>query len=601
MPANPTLRRGGVLLTIVAGTLAVLLVVALGTVWFVQRDRALPNTSVAGVDVGGASEAEIRSRLEPIAEVREDAAVAFTIDGEEHTLIADEVGYEIDVDATTAAVLERGRSGLPGDVAVRVAALGGRGDDVALVQRLDDRALATWVDEVADEIDHQERRGDVLIDADTATVELEPSRGGVEVDRERLRELARAGLLEPGRDRFELPVTETSQPIADDDVVSVAEQVEEALAEPLVLRSDDSELTLAPTDLAALIDVVETSGGETGTTLALVVSESSVEDVLGDVGPRRFDVSPTDAGYTASRTPPSIFDVAGDATYRPEAAEVGVEPGRDGRRFDPERAARQLTELVRSGTRQAALDLERVEAGLSEERARDLRPTHVIGTFTTYHQAGQDRNTNIALLADTIDGTVVLPGESFSINEVSGERTCEAGYVPAGTIIEGELVDTCGGGTSQFGTTTFNAAFFAGMQLDDWKAHSWYIERYPMGREATLSYPVLDVEFTNTSDGAVLVKTAHTDTSVTVTLYGQPLAEAVTATHGQPTDERGYGTEVRTTSSVPSGQEQVVQPGGEGFRVEVERTIELLDDGEETETITTTYQPQTRIVERGPG
>jgi vancomycin resistance protein YoaR len=244
--------------------------------------------------------------------------------------------------------------------------------------------------------------------------------------------------------------------------------------------------------------------------------------------------------------------------------------------------------------------LQTIEADFPTQEAERLKPSHLIGTFTTYHPSGTPRVHNIQLLADTVDGTVVLPGEQFSINGISGERTCAKGYRPAGTIIRGELVDTCGGGVSQFGTTTFNAAFFAGVTLDQWKAHSFYISRYPQGREATLSYPQLDVKFTNNTDGAIVVRTSHTASSVTVSIFGQPVATTVRAQHGQPFNFKNPETQVRTTSTLHRGQERTIQAAGaRGFTVDVVRIVELSGGGEDRRSIRTVYLPQHRIVERG--
>jgi vancomycin resistance protein YoaR len=582
---------------VVVGALVVVLVLALAVLWFVQRDRVLPNTTAAGIELGGLTGDEARAALEPLATGRETDTVTVSFEERTFDLEPTDVGYSVDVDATVQTALARGRDGLPGDIAERIRSYRTT-QEIAIVERLDDQALTAWVDGVGDELDRPEVRGEVAADADDLVVEVTASQGLVDVDRPTLREQVADALLQPGSESFTVPAETTPQPIADAELERVAAELEAAIDGPLILRSETAELTLEPRDLVALIDVTETTSDDT-VTLALDVTTESVEAVMGEVAPERFAVSPQNASYTANRTPPAGFDPQGNATYRPVAATVNVEGGRIGKEFDAEVAADQLTELVRSGAREAALELVDVEPTLSPERAEELRPTHVIGTFTTYYQAGQTRNQNIQLLADTVDNTLVMPGEQFSINEISGERTCEKGYQPAGTIIRGELVDTCGGGTSQFGTTTFNAAFFAGVQLDDWKAHSWYISRYPMGREATLSYPVLDVKWTNTTDGAILVRASHTSTSVTVTLYGQPLAEAVTASHGSPTAQRDFETENRTTSELFEDQERVVQSGAGGFTVQVQRTVALVGGGTDERTITTVYVPQTRIVERG--
>jgi vancomycin resistance protein YoaR len=578
--------------------LTILALLAVAVLWFVQRDRALPNTEVAGVAVGGMAAEEMATTLGPVAAERVADRTVFLFGDDEFVLQPTDVGYEVDLDATIETAMSRGRQGLPGDVGVRIRSYR-TSASYELQERPDQGELDAWVTELADSLDRDEVRGDVVIDTDDASVTLTPSQGLVLVDREGLRSTALEALIQPGSEELPVPA-EVGEPAIDEaDLVAFAERVEETISAPFTFRSGDDSLVLEPRDLARLVTVTEVDGGATGTTLELSVTEDAVDEVMGEVAPGRFDVSAVNASYTASRTPPSGFDSPGTATFRPVAATVSVEGGRLGARFDPATTASQLTELLREGAREAGIRLEEVEPELSPEQAEELRPTHALGTFTTYFQAGAVRNENIALLADTVDGTVVMPGEQFSINEISGERSCEKGYEPAGTIVQGELVDTCGGGTSQFGTTTFNAAFFAGVALDQWRAHSWYISRYPMGREATLSFPELDVKWTNTTEGAIVVKTANTSTSVTVTLYGQPIADAVTATHGSPTDERDFSTDVRTTSSLRQGQETVVQAGSEGFTVQVTRDVALRSGGDDSQTITTVYVPQTRIVERG--
>jgi vancomycin resistance protein YoaR len=598
MARSTTVPRRTRALGIAAGGVLAVLLLALGTLWFVQRDAVLPNTSVAGVDVSGMSPDEVRDRLADTVEARETDPVSFAFEGEEHVLVPREAGFTIDVEATVDAAMGRGRSGLPGDIVTRLRAFR-QPAELELVEVTDRDVITAWVDELADTLDRPEIRGGVAVDTGQVQVLTTPSQGEVVVDRDTAVQLAVSAVRAPGPDAFDLPASTTPQPISDEEIATTAEQVERALAEPLLLRADDTTLELAPADLAAVIGIEERGDVPGAIELRLVVTPERVDEIIGELGAARFDITPTRASYSTSRTPPTTFDAQLNATFRPVSASVALEPGRTGRAFDAELAAVQLTELLREGIREAQLRLAEVESDFPTTLAEELRPTHVLGTFTTYYQAGQTRNQNIQLLADVIDGALVLPGDQFSINEISGERSCDKGYEPAGTIVRGELVDTCGGGTSQFGTTTFNAAFFAGVQLDQWRAHSWYISRYPIGREATLSYPVLDVKFTNNTDGAILVKTAHTSTSVTVTLYGIPRATAVSASHSERTQPRSFQTEVRNTSELRRGQERVVQAGTDGFTVTVTRTIELVGGGTESRTITTVYVPQTRIIERG--
>jgi vancomycin resistance protein YoaR len=596
-------RNTIVVVATVLGALLGLLLVTLAILWTLQRGTVLPNTTVAGVDVSGMSDAEAREALAPTVTAREGDTVAFTFEDEVFTVEPAEVGYTIDLDATVQAALDRGRTGLPGDAAERLRSLR-TPREVPLVERDDASRLEAWVEQVAAEVDRDRSAGLVAADPDVLEVRVELPYGSAEVRRDETVAALRDALRDPGADELELPVATTPQQVPDEDVLAVAEQLERAIGAPLVLRATGTSLTLEPATIARLAEVVERRVGvaeDEDTALAtveLVVTPERIDEVLGDTVDR-FDRAPQDARFTVGRTPPVTFDSQGSTTFRPVEASVGIEPGVDGVRFDAGTAATQLTELLRQGAREAELRLEVVEPELSTARAEQLAPTHLLGTFTTFYQAGQARSTNIQRLADVIDGALVLPGEQFSINGISGQRTCDKGYEEAGMILNGELVDACGGGVSQFGTTTFNAAFFAGVQLDQWKAHSWYISRYPMGREATLSYPELDVRFTNTTEGAIVVKTDHTATSVTVSVYGQPIADAVTATHGAPTARTQPTTQTRTSDELACGVEQEVQGEAEGFTVEVVRTVERAGGGNDTRTITTVYSPQNRIIERG--
>jgi hypothetical protein len=149
----------------------------------------------------------------------------------------------------------------------------------------------------------------------------------------------------------------------------------------------------------------------------------------------------------------------------------------------------------------------------------------LVSQFTTFHPCCQNRNINIDLIADTVDGAVVLPGEVFSLNDLVGQRTAAKGYVPAGAIIGG-IVYCCdnpiniGGGTSQFATTLYNAAYLGAYEDVYHRPHSLYFNRYPAGREATLSYPGPDVQFRNDTVFPMTIRTEHTSKSVTVKIYG---------------------------------------------------------------------------------
>jgi vancomycin resistance protein YoaR len=197
---------------------------------------------------------------------------------------------------------------------------------------------------------------------------------------------------------------------------------------------------------------------------------------------------------------------------------------------------------------------------------RNGGPTTAGPGFTTYYNPGEPRVTNIHRIADIVDGTLVLPGQPFSMNNVVGPRTVEKGFVVAGAIRDGKHVDEVGGGVSQFATTTFNAAYFCGLDITTYQSHSEWFPRYPRGREATMGYPAPNLAFVNDTPFGILVDTSYTDTSVTVTMWSSPYAR---------------GEQVGSSES-SSGACKVVT---------TTRRITYPDKPPATDTFTATYRP----------
>ena len=145
--------------------------------------------------------------------------------------------------------------------------------------------------------------------------------------------------------------------------------------------------------------------------------------------------------------------------------------------------------------------------------------SELVSTFTTRHSCCQGRVQNIQRFADHFRGTIIEPNQVLSLNSHVGPRTEEKGFVPGGAIQDGILVETIGGGISQFTTTIFNAALLAGLKFDYYQAHSLYFPRYPYGREATISYPSVDLKIRNTTPFSILIWPSYTSESITVDVY----------------------------------------------------------------------------------
>jgi vancomycin resistance protein YoaR len=584
---------------IAVGALLAVLVASFLFVVVSLQGRALPNTSVGGVPVGRMDRAELTRTLGPVAEERSGLRAVIITPSEQLVLDPAISRMRVDVDATIDATLAHGREGRPRDL-IAVARSFRVAEDVPFVVALDGEAIAAWVHELAEDFDREESVGDLVIDARILGVRALGPLGARRIRQDELVSMVTENLRALSELPIDLPFDATPPPAPRSAIESLADQVRAALLDPPVLIHDGRRLAVDANDLATSLSVIDAvRDGERGPQVH--IRPQALPAVLVSDARRTFERDPVDARIRVPQEAPITFDERGDVTFRPVAADIRLEPGQSEVHVVPALLARQLERMVASGSTVATAELFEQPAPFSTEMARDGLPTHLIGTFTTYFTAGAARNLNIARLAATMDDLVVAPGEELSVNRTSGERRCADGYVPAGTIVRGELVDTCGGGVSQFGTTIYNAAFFAGMPIPQWQVHSFFISRYPMGREATLSYPELDVRFINDTRGHVVVRASTTPTSVTVSLYGIPRYAAVTATHSEPRTFTTFATVERPTTALAPGARRVVQGGGGGFTVDVRRTWTPLEgeDAPPSERIVTVYRPQQRIVEVG--
>nr|WP_274388074.1 VanW family protein [Salsipaludibacter albus] len=541
--------------------------------------------------------AAITSNLDEIVTNRRTAQIVVEV-GEPldqqatFTLGAD--GYEADVQGTVDQALSAGRNGPFGSVASHVrAALGQRTWTIPLQGESVDANVDTFLEDLAAEVDREPTAGDVAIDPDTLEVTVEEPVEGyqAEVDevRSQLEELAGTG----EDASLTLPVT-TLPPVVDPaNVEEVAERARGVLSEGYVLVSGEDSITVDPSQVVGVLSI---DRGDDG--YALSIDADGVVGLIEDRG-ERFEVAPKSAGYEVEEVD-RTFDDKGSATFDPSPANVSVVEGSTGRAFNPEVAAARLVELFEAGEHRGEFELDVVEPDFTTEEAQAGKPDALLGTFTTYHDAGGDRVFNIHLLADMIDGEVLPPGDDFSVNRDIGDRTEEKGFRPAGAIIDGELVETdIGGGVSQLATTFYNAAFFSGIELISWKPHSWPISRYPLAREATFSYAAdLDIHIANDTQGALVVKTSYTDSSITVSIYGQDDGREVTAEMGEPRDYTDWDVVERPSDEVCQGQSRTVQTGAQGFSVDYRRIIEG-GTNPGTQDFSWAYSPKDTIIENG--
>ncbi len=375
-----------------------------------------------------------------------------------------------------------------------------------------------------------------------------------------------------------LPTRAVTHELAAGSLQRCVERARALLAADISLSAGERSLQVTPAELAPLL-TTELKDSE----LVLLLEPARLEQWLS--GQRAaFEAPPRDASFTVS---------ARD--------EVQIVPGEPGVRLVAEDVAAALWAASTQPERRGELPLRREpQPARTTEQAEQLGIKQLVGSFTTRHPCCEARVANIHRIAELMDGLVVEPGQTVSVNAVVGPRTQKNGFVPAPSIEEGEMVDTVGGGVSQFATTLFNALFHAGYDIVERQPHSYWFPRYPMAHEATLSWPKPDVIFKNDTSAGLLVKTSVTKTSVTVKLYGDTQGRKVTSSVSERRDIVKPGVELLPNRDIEPDKEKVKEGGMIGWSVIASRTVTFADGTKKEEKRKVTYKPKVRRVEVHP-
>lgn len=240
--------------------------------------------------------------------------------------------------------------------------------------------------------------------------------------------------------------------------------------------------------------------------------------------------------------------------------------------IDEESLLADIQEAISQKNFKTSIDVksQEVEPDITEAEAKEMYK--VIGTFTTTTTSNKDRNTNITLAASAMDGMIVKPGEEFSFNATTGNRTLAKGYKPAGAYLNGVLVEEPGGGVCQVSSTLYNAVVFSGLEPTERHAHSFAPSYVTPGEDAMVSYDGYagpDMKFINTSKTAIAIRAKLVDQKLTVSIVGVPILEEGEKIVMQSSKLKDYDSKNIVYEEDPTmalGVEQVVEQGTQGSR-----------------------------------
>ena len=402
----------------------------------------------------------------------------------------------------------------------------------------------------------------------------------------------------PGEIRMDIPLT-TSAPATETADVEAAVAAADRMATDMVLVRGKDSWTISGKKLRKLITFSKTADGG----IVPVVDEEGIDPLLKPIS-KAVNQAATNAGFRLSGSK----IVAGS-------------PSKEGRKLDL--AATHAVVVDTLMARQGGAADGRIEPvvaasepAVTSAEAKAIAPRMVplpTGKWTTWFQI-YERNgfgANIWIPAKLINGYVVGPGETFDFWKAVGPVTRAKGYKDGGAIINGrtEPMGALAGGICSCSTTLFNAALRAGYKMGARRNHYYYIDRYPVGLDATVFISgggsKQTMSFVNDTKYPVLIRGINTRKGnigyVTFRLYSVPVGRKVVIGAPVIKNRRTAKDSVQYTSSLRAGQSRRVEYPVNGF--DVWRTVTVYENGKvlRKRTYYSHYATITGILLRGKG
>lgn len=226
----------------------------------------------------------------------------------------------------------------------------------------------------------------------------------------------------------------------------------------------------------------------------------------------------------------------------------------------------------------------------------------ILGTFTTtYSASNENRETNLKLSSEKINGTIIMPGEIFSYNKIVGERTIAKGYKEAAVYSGGKVINGIGGGICQLSSTLYNAVVYANLEIVSRSNHMFLTSYVTAGRDATVSWGTLDFSFKNTKKYPIKVVSIVKNGLVTVEIQGlKEEKEYEVVIENKVTEVIPYQVKYVKDDKLEEGETQIVQYGANGAKSITYKVLKYNGNVVSREILSTdTYSALERIIKIG--
>lgn len=570
--------------------LVVVLLVAVVAIQISEQDQIRANVTVFGIDVGGMTRDDALAAVQHARDVRMAQELELVDNGQQWDKSAATLGLHMDVEAAVDKAFDSGRSGF--GLSRLAAAWHLRPDNLTVGADqivVDEDALAAQLQPIADEI-HQPRIVPALNVTEDGTAVYTNAQVGRDLDREASIERI-SDALASGATTVNLAVIEDAPAATDEDFAAARDTMQQILDAPIVIKAGEQTWEFTPPEVLPAISVKAPIDGSPA---EIIVDSQWVESIIQGIA---FQV---DRG---PRSPRVWWNGDGEL--------VVTEQPKDGIEIDQGQAVALFTDVLtgENSANEITLPATTIPAPAPPSDLASLGLSSVIAESTTpYGYSIPERKHNIELAASLLNGTLVMPGQTFSFNSEIGSTSLEAGFQIGYGIanVNGALrtVPSEAGGICQVSTTVFQPVFSTGYEIVERYTHSYWIDHYKyhgmVGMDATVDEASgLDFRWKNDSNYPVLLQVIADGQNFTVKLIGQQPDWEVELKEPVVTNIDWADTETihyQPDTSLPVGSTMAIEHAENGFDVRTVRIVKEPDGTERVWDVTTTYGKSRNVV-----
>jgi vancomycin resistance protein YoaR len=527
-------------------------------------------TRVNGVELGGLTPVAATKLLERRAARLEHVPVTFTAGGHRFRLSPAALDVKVNWAAAVAAAQRQG-GGVGLLRGYRRLQLEVFPQDLAAPRSVYGPGLTYELGVLGRAVDTRRREAQLVRRG--LHITIAPGAVGRQLDRAAARTVIVDALASFSRAPVALPVKQVSPHVTVDSLTATQQKASQIIAAPVTVVVGPTRLRIPRWRLATILDLP-----------SLSFTGPAADKYFAQLA-KSVDRAPRDATFAVNAT-----------------GKVRVVPAVTGVELDvPRSATRILAAAEQQSNRVAQLALAERQPNRSTKAAQAMGITGTVSTYETFYGGDPNRIHNVQLVAHLVDGKLIAPGTTFSFNAATGERSAQKGFLEAPVIINGELQTGLGGGVCQVSTTVFNAAYEAGLPITARTNHALYISHYPLGRDATVNYPDIDLKFVNDTGHWLLLRTFVGSSSLTVGLYGTPVHRRIDTTTAPLRIVAPPPVKKTVDATLKPGTVVVDDSGVPAQATSVERKVyspagKLLSD----QTWYSSYQAEPKVIRVGP-